>query len=139
MTDYFIQFSCLPDVRSQANATHALDMFRAYEAELERHAGFALEIDHPTVTGLWIHSDDYGEPAHVVEFVLRCAEAFRLKGRWGFSWALTCSKPQLDAFGGGAKLLDLASRKTIASIDCHYWLATRAARRRKSKSRARAG
>ena len=141
MADYFTQFSCLLEVRSEANATRALDIFRAYEAEIERNGcpGFALEIDHPTVTRLWIHSDDYGEPAHVVEFVLRCAEAFRLKGRWGFSWALTCSKPQLDAFGGGAELLDLTSRKSIASMDCHHWLTTRAARRRKSKSGARAG
>ena len=87
------------------------------------------------------HSDDYGEPAHVVEFVLRCAEALNLKGRWGFTWAHTCSKPWLDGFGGGAELLDLTARKSIDSIDCSHWLTTLARRRpgsrRRSKSESR--
>lgn len=56
-------------------------------------------------------------------FVLRCAEAFDLTGRWGFAWALTCSKPRIDGFGGGAQLIDLGARKSIAWTDCEHWLA----------------
>jgi hypothetical protein len=141
MPDYFTQFSCLLDVRSEANARRALDLFKAYEAELERDGvcpGFELEIDEPSVTALWFHSDDYGEPVHVVDFVLRCAEAFDLKGHWGFSWAHTCSKPQLDAFGGGAGLLDLGARKCIARINCESWLELQARRRSERKSQAKA-
>lgn len=65
----------------------------------------------------------YGEPEHVIDFVLRCAEAFDLSGRWGFTWALTCSKPRLDGFGGGAQLIDLGERRSIAWLDCEHWLA----------------
>ena len=54
--------------------------------------------------------------------MLRCAEAFDLRGRWGFSWALTCSRPRLDGFGGGAQLLDLGARKSLAWIDCEHWI-----------------
>jgi hypothetical protein len=146
MPDYYTSFSCLLDVRSEANAIRALNMLSNYEADLDNDGeclGFEMEIDRSTVTGLWIHSGDYGEPGHVEEFVLRCAEAFKLKGHWGFAWAITCSKPQLDAFGGGAVLLDLTTRKTVACIDCRHWLDTQVERRSrrppKSKRRAKAG
>jgi hypothetical protein len=83
-----------------------------------------MDIDRETGPGaLWIHADEYGEPEHVTRFVLRCAEAFDLKGAWGFCWSLICSKPCIEAFGGGGLFLDLAMRETVASIDCADWLA----------------
>ena len=50
--------------------------------------------------------------------------AFDLTGRWGFIWALTCSKPRLDGFGGGAQLIDLGERRSLAWLDCEHWLAS---------------
>ena len=70
---------------------------------------------------LAIHSW-FDEPEHVIAFVLGCAEAFDLRGRWGFRWALTCSRPRLDGFGGGAQLLDLGARRSLAWIDCEHWV-----------------
>ena len=64
-------------------------------------------------------------PEHVTRFVLRCAEAFDLKGAWGLCWSLTCSKPCIEVFGGGGLVLDLTKRETVASIDCADWLAHR--------------
>lgn len=114
-------------------------MFKAYEAELERDGagiGFELEIDDSCAEiALWIHSDDYGEPAHVVEFVLRCAEAFNLKGRWGFTWSYSCSRPRVDAFGGGAYLIDLTSRDPVDWIDTGLWLANHPAQRQPAPRR----
>jgi hypothetical protein len=97
-------------------------------AELDRHEGAALgfdmAIDHETGPGaLWLYIIEYGEPEHLARFVLRCAEAFNLRGRWGFSWGLNCTKPLTDGFGGGALVLDLGRRETIAWIDCADWLA----------------
>lgn len=37
-------------------------------------------------------------------------------------WALTWSKPRLDGFGGGAQLLDLGARRSLAWLDCEHWL-----------------
>ena len=73
---------------------------------------------------LWISDGDgQGDPEHVIAFVLACAAAFDLSGRWGFSpWALTSSKPRLDGFGGGAQLIDLGARKSLAWLDCGHWL-----------------
>ena len=78
--------------------------------------------DLVAVMRLWIRSDEYGEPEQVIAFVLACAEAFELTGRWGFAWALTCSKPHLDGFGGGAQVIDLVARKSVGWNDCEHWL-----------------
>ncbi len=90
--------------------------------------GFAAEAGHAEGDGeaasLWLHDDaGDGNPEHVIAFVLRCAEAFGLTGRWGFVWALTCSRPRLDGFGGGAHVLDLGRRETVAWMDCEHWRA----------------
>ncbi len=123
MADYFTHFSCMFDVGSADNATAAEAIRRRRADELDvaegRDLGFEIEIDTARSPGaLWISSDGYGEPEHVIAFVLACADAFDLTGRWGFTWALTCSKPRLDGFGGGAQVLDLGARKSLAWMDC---------------------
>ncbi len=127
MADYFTHFSCMFDVGSADNATAAEAIRRRQADELDvaegRDFGFEMEIDTARGPGaLWISSDGYGEPEHVIAFVLACAETFDLTGRWGFTWALTCSKPRLDGFGGGAQVLDLGARKSLAWMDCDQWL-----------------
>lgn len=126
MADYFTHFSCLLEVGAgnieAALAIHA-EMAAALEAEDGVSIGFAAEPSFGRPSALWLHDDDWGEPEHVMAFALRCAEAFDLKGRWGFCWALTCSRGRLDGFGGGAQVLDLGRRKSLAWIDCSQWLA----------------
>lgn len=128
MADYFTHFSCTLDAGSADNVARAFVLREAYASEMEEtdgvELGFDLAADPETGPGtLWISSDGYGEPEHVVAFVFRCAAAFDLTGRWGFVWALTCSRPRLDGFGGGAQLLDLSNRRSLACVDCAHWLA----------------
>jgi hypothetical protein len=86
--------------------------------------GFTCEAAFGRPATVWLCDDDgYGEPEHVIAFALRCAEAFGLTGRWGFCWALTCSSPRADGFGGGAQMLDLGRRKSLARCDLSQWLA----------------
>ena len=59
----------------------------------------------------------------VIRFVLRLAEELDLTGLWGFQYALTCSRPRLDAFGGGAHVIDLGARKSIGWTSSQEWLA----------------
>ncbi len=129
MADYFTHFSCILDLGSAVNVVRALTIFEDYATALEAdegvEPGFDLEADPDSgPSALWIHSDGFGEPEHVIAFVFRCAQAFDLHGRWGFTWALTCSKPRLDGFGGGAQLLDLGERRSLAWLDCSHWLGT---------------
>jgi hypothetical protein len=132
MADLFTQFSCLLHVATAENAT-AADLIRGeLAAELDREEGaslgFDMEVDHHSGPGaLWVYSDEYGDPEHVIRFVLRCAEAFSLSGKWGFSWSYTCSRPTLDGFGGGAHVLDLETGTTVADLDCNAFVETHVA------------
>ena len=128
MADHFTHFSCMFDVGTAESAARAVAIRQEQADALEEAEGTDLgfEMEHDPASGpgaLWIYSDGYGEPEHVIAFVLACAEAFALEGRWGFTWALTCSKPRLDGFGGGAQLLDLRQRRSLAWTDCDHWLA----------------
>jgi hypothetical protein len=127
MADYFTHFSCLLDVGTPDNAKTALDLYSTFVADAirngERSDGFWLSI-HPGGGGtqLWMRDDVSGDPLQVVFFVRHCAESFGLSGRWGFQWANTCSRPRINAFSGGAHVLELSSLKTIARADTSQWL-----------------
>ena len=128
MADYFTNFSCLLDVGTPGNARRALELYRSFDEQLGRDeaasAGFALAIEpEEGGTALWIHDGGTGDPEHVTAFVLLCAETLKLKGQWGFEWANTCSKPRLDAFGGGAQIIDLETGSITAWVSTNEWLA----------------
>jgi hypothetical protein len=130
MADYFTHFSCLLDVGTPDKAARAYEAFLTLRnhvyAETEALCcGFDLSIQtDPSRSTLWIHDGDSGDPEAVIQFVLRLAEELDLTGLWGFSYALTCSRPRLEAFGGGAHVIDLGARKLIGATSSQEWLAT---------------
>jgi hypothetical protein len=129
MADYFTLFSCLLDVGTADKTARALDLFQSLraadqDAEDPGVAGFDLvRQDAPEGSTLWIHDDDHGDVEAVIRFVLRLAVDLDLTGLWGFQYALTCSRPRLDAFGGGAHVIDLGARKSIGWTSSQEWLA----------------
>jgi len=130
MADYFTRFSCLLDVGTPDKAARALALFHELHAadqdtEDPEVAGFDLvRQDAPEGSSLWIHDDEHGDVEAVIRFVLRLADELDLTGLWGFQYALTCSRPRLDAFGGGAHVIDLGARKSIGWISTQEWLPT---------------
>ena len=128
MADYFTHFSFVRDVGTPDNAARALDLYPACMEQAARAGalagGFLVSV-HPDQGGtkLWMHDRISGDPLHVIMFVQRCAEVFGLTGQWGFQWANTCSQPQINAFSGGAHVLDLATRRPIAWMHTNAWLA----------------
>ena len=129
MADYVTHFSCLIDVGSPEKAARALALFhdlRAADQDADEPevSGFTLERqDARDGSTLWIHDDDHGDVDAVIRFVLRLAEDLDLTGLWGFEYALTCSWPRLDAFGGGAHVIDLGARKSVGWTSNQEWLA----------------
>ena len=119
MADYFTHFSCLIDVGTPDKAARALALFQSLRAADQDGddpgvVGFTLaRQDTPAGSTLWIHDKDHGDVEAVIRFVMRLAAEFDLTGLWGFQHALTCSRPHLDAFGGGAHVIDLGARKSI--------------------------
>ncbi len=74
-------------------------------------------------TKLWMRDEGTGDPLQVIIFVQRCAEAFGLTGRWGFQTANIFSERRINAFGGGAHVLDLSTGRPVAWIHTNRWLA----------------
>jgi hypothetical protein len=144
MADYYTLFSTTLPIGSVANLAPALALYERLADELDAQdevIGFAAEAAHGEGDGdaaaLWLHDDaGDGNPEHVIAFALRCAEAFGLTGRWGFVWSLGCSRPRLDGFGGGAHVLDLGRRETVAWMDCEHWLMEQLAVRETPPARA---
>ncbi len=128
MADYFTHFSCVLDVGTANKAIAALDLFQRLREEEEdaddpEFSGFALSRqDGPGSSVLWYHDDGQGDVEGVIRFVLRLAEELDLTGLWGFDFAHTCSRPRLEAFGGGAHVIDLGARKSNGWISTHEWL-----------------
>ncbi|WP_323718174.1 MULTISPECIES: hypothetical protein [Paracoccus] len=127
MADYFTHFSCILDVGTSENAARALELYNVLASEDEMadlpSDGFLLSIQPDHDSGqLWIRDDVSGDPEQVIRFVKRCAAAFGLTGLWGFQWANSCSRPRVNAFGGGAHVLDLATGETVDRIDSGNWL-----------------
>ena len=129
MADYFTQFSCVLDVGSPEKAAASLDLLTRLHLDEEgaddpQNSGFVLsQQDGPGGSILWFHDDDgAGDIEGVIRFVLRLAEEIDLSVLWGFEVAYTCSRPRLDAFGGGAHVIDLGARKSIGWTSTHEWL-----------------
>lgn len=127
MADYFTNFSCMLDVGTPDNARRALELFQSFSERLDREEsafpGFALSLDpEDGGTALWIHDDGRGDTGHVTEFVAECARLLGLRGRWGFEWGHSCSKPRIDGFGGGAQIIDLETGNIDTWIGTSDWL-----------------
>ncbi len=128
MADYFTQFSCMFDVGTPENARRALELFQCFCERLEcedfASPGFEITLDpEDSHTALWIQDGDgFGDIGHLTTFIVECAKALGLNGRWGFEWAHTCSKPRTDGFGGGAQMIDLETGDTDTWIGTTDWL-----------------
>ncbi len=127
MADYFTHFSCVLDVGTYENAKHALELYTNESEDCDGFRvsdGFSLSLSRECNSELWIHDDITGDPECVIVFVLRCAAEFHLSGLWGFEYANTCSRPRLEAFGGGAHIIDLGARKSVGWTSTNEWLAS---------------
>ena len=129
MADYFTHFSCLLDVGTPERAARAIYFFVDLREEDDRadepqFHGFDLSLQEGAESGvLWIHDDESGDVEAVIAFIFRLAEELDLSGLWGFEHSNTCSRPRLDAFGGGAHVIDLGARKVIGWVNTQTWLA----------------
>jgi hypothetical protein len=129
MADYFTHFSCLLEVGCPEKALRAIDFFVALRDEDDQSDepqfhGFDLSVqDGRKSSVLWLRDDESGDVEAVIAFVLRLAEELNLSGLWGFEHSTTCSRPRMDAFGGGAHVIDLGARKVIGWVNTQTWLA----------------
>ena len=131
MADYFTNFSLLVPLPDEAAQKYALDLASAASsaqqgdeppdslpasfAEVIEDWQFDTEADQsPGGRGLWLHSDSGGVDA-VCAFIQHLLRKFDPQGCVTFEWSHDCSKPRVDAFGGGAALVTSQEIKTITT------------------------
>lgn len=74
--------------------------------------------NYDSANAIWIHSDSGGEDA-ACHFVQHLLDKFGVTEAITFEWANTCTKPCLDAFGGGAVVITATD---IKSMTTSQWL-----------------
>jgi hypothetical protein len=132
MADYFTQFSfVIPVTPEQGNwfaKVHALatelighaedgeareniegprDVVLAALGLGEKCDGLpCMQVTHDEKEGtVWVRSEDSGDVDYTADLVQAFLRRFDLDRVISFQWANTCSKPRLDAFGGGAVVI----------------------------------
>ena len=148
MADYFTNFSVIMSLPTEEAVNYALGLTQQ-AARIQQ--GDEIPADFPSSLrdviedwqfetdrndssqgcGIWLHATNGGVDA-------ACALIQHLLQRYapddvvGMEWSNDCSKPRLDAFGGGAAII---TAKTIKSLSTGQWLHGRMARIAANKAR----
>jgi hypothetical protein len=74
---------------------------------LRTDVGFCYEfcdedLDEDWGRHLWFYTEEWGYPELVAHLVQKFLKRFRAGDCWSLSYAVTCSKPRVGEFGGGA-------------------------------------
>ena len=133
MADYFTNISfilTLPDSEAQTYALELHTQAHAIYNEEEKPDTFpesllnhaedfwCFEVEPSDGCNLWIYSDSGGVDA-ICAFIQHLLKKFTPTAHIGFEWSHDCSKPRIDAYGGGAALV---TAQSITSIDTTDWL-----------------
>ena len=89
--------------------------FPAALKDVAEDAGFELDADDEP-QGLWFHSTCGGIDA-VCAFVQHLLARFQPGGCVTFEWSNDCSKPRIDAYGGGAALITAKEIRTLSTAE----------------------
>ena len=135
MADYFTNFSLQLRLPDEAAQTYALELAAQgnrlnqgdadepdFPADLLTNVeDWCFEVEADTVEeqpGLWLHSSNGGIDA-VCAFLQHLLQRFKLHKAVTFEWSHDCSKPRVDAYGGGAAVITAKKIKTMSTSE---WL-----------------
>lgn len=130
MADDHTQFSCSLKLKSVEDALFAIDFLEAMRTEDDTFldmCSFQVSIldGDKSSAELWLR-DAYGaaDIMAVIEFVARLAREVGSTGYWGFQYSLSCSKPRLNEFGGGAIIINLETGDIESATSTEDWFWT---------------
>ena len=120
MADYYAHFSFeIPKLRKSE--------VEWLKAEIERRSKTLDENDFPLFDAeyrledqaLWLHDSEGCNLDNLALFIQEFIKQFRPKAIFGFEWSNDCSKPRLDAYGGGAVVI---TNKSIRWVNTSTWV-----------------
>ena len=140
MADYYTKFSLLMTLPDAAAVEQAVALARqasrikSADESPENFPTALLEVvedwqfetepqSHQGKPGLWLHSGNDGIEA-ACAFIQHLLRTFNPGGRQTFEWSNDCSKPRVDAFGGGAAIVTAQEIKLMTTTE---WLAQQTA------------
>lgn len=152
MADYFTNFSLivpLPTEEAVEYATRLAEHASGIQLGNEMAADFPESLrdvtddwlfetdanDASEGRGLWLHSSNGGIDA-VCAFIQHLLQRFTPDHHVTLEWSNDCSKPRVDAFGGGAALI---TARKIKSINTGEWLHREVTRLRKPRAKTSTG
>lgn len=127
MADYYTKFSLLVLLPTEAAEKYALELaqnarnqgdepsdnFPAELCAVVEDWQFETESAHASQGhGLWLHSENGGIDA-ACEFIQHLLQQFEPAGHVTLEWSNDCSKPRIDAYGGGAAFITATEIKTL--------------------------
>jgi hypothetical protein len=84
---------------------------------------WSFEVDPDGDSGIWLHSDSGGIDA-ACAYIKHLLKKFNSQSRVEFEWSHDCSKPRVNAYGGGAAVI---TAEKIATMSTSEWLRQQAA------------
>jgi hypothetical protein len=69
---------------------------------------------------LWLYTEEWGNPANVAWLMRKVLRKFRPSQCWSLTYAVTCSKPRVGEFGGGAVFV---TAKRLVYLNAENWTA----------------
>ena len=144
MADYFTSFSLVVPLPDEAAQQYALQLAQimsdaGQDDNLPEHLPQSIREEMENWTfetvpaskphGIWLHSEFGGIDA-VCAFIQHLLQRFTPDHHVTLEWSNDCSKPRVDAFGGGAALI---TARKIKSINTGEWLHREVTRLRKPR------
>jgi len=130
MADYFTNFSLVLKLDAELKR-YALDLANKgsnYSTDGKIPDGFPVSLvdaldewsfeTEESKDGICLHSQDGGVDA-ACEFIQHLLQKFDIQGYIAFEWSYDCTKPRVDAFGGGAASI---TSTEIESMTTAEWL-----------------
>jgi hypothetical protein len=130
MADYFTNFSLIVPLKDDAQKQYALNI--SHIASTHRFEETPLPADFPEQLkdvmedwtfelevceeGIWLHSESGGIEA-VCAFIQHLLQTFDTAAFVAFEWSHDCSKPRIDAYGGGAAVITKSEIETMNTSD----------------------
>jgi len=138
MANYYTNISMVLSLPNQAAQEYALNLaqrasqvqqgdeppsdFPKDLADVIEDWTFETDADHSAEGhGIWLHSDTGGVDA-LCAFLRHLLQKFNPQGHAAFEWSHDCSKPRVDAYGGGAALVTATK---IQTMNTGQWLQER--------------
>lgn len=102
----------------------------ATQAGAEQGYIISLTCERENDTTIWITQDETFDVDNAAQLIRQTLEHFDLDDIVGFEWSHICSKPRLDAYGGGAIII---TKDGVEFMNTGTWLYKRMAELTKEK------